>query len=57
MLSWTFIFLVLALIAGVFGFTGISIISVDIARIAFFLFLVGAVIGLIFDIARKGSDK
>ena len=39
MLQWTIIFLVVALIAGVFGFTGIAATSAGIARVLFGIFL------------------
>ena len=40
LLQWTIIFLVVALIAGAFGFTGIAAESAWIARILFFIFLI-----------------
>ena len=50
MLKLALIFLVIALIAGVFGFTGIAGGALAIAKIIFFvallLFLVSAVVGL-----------
>jgi len=39
MLRWAFIFLVLGLIAALFGFTGIAGASIGIAKFLFFLFL------------------
>lgn len=49
MLSWTISFLVLALIAGFLGFGGVATVSIEIAQILFFvfivLFLVSAVVG------------
>ncbi len=39
MLYWTAIFLVVALIAAVFGFGGIASASAGIAQILFFIFL------------------
>lgn len=47
MLSWALTFLVIALIAGVFGFGGIMSGAVGIAKILFFVFLVLFVISLI----------
>jgi uncharacterized membrane protein YtjA (UPF0391 family) len=41
------IFLVVSLVAALFGFTGISAASVDIARVLFFIFLVIFVVLLI----------
>jgi uncharacterized membrane protein YtjA (UPF0391 family) len=50
MLSWVVTFLIIALVAGILGFGGISGASVEIAKIIFFiavvLFLLSAVVGL-----------
>ncbi len=40
MLRWSVIFLVLALCAGLLGFGGVSSVSIDIAKILFFVFIV-----------------
>jgi len=40
MLKWALFFLVVSLIAGLFGFTGISVASAGIAKILFFIFIV-----------------
>jgi|GEM_PF-236089 uncharacterized membrane protein YtjA (UPF0391 family) len=40
MLKWALIFLVIALIAGIFGFTGVEEASASIARILFGIFLI-----------------
>jgi uncharacterized membrane protein YtjA (UPF0391 family) len=40
LLDWALIFLVLALIAGVFGFGGIATESAGIAKILFFVFII-----------------
>ena len=40
LLQWTIIFLVVALIAGALGFTGLSAGTAWIARVFFFIFLV-----------------
>jgi uncharacterized membrane protein YtjA (UPF0391 family) len=47
MLSWALTFLVIALIAAFFGFTGIYVAAAGIAKILFFVFLVLFVISLI----------
>lgn len=47
MLGWALTFLVIAIIAGVFGFGGIASASVGIAQVLFFLFLVLFVIALL----------
>lgn len=40
MLRWALLFLVVGLIAGVLGFTGIAGASIAIAKILFFIFMV-----------------
>jgi uncharacterized membrane protein YtjA (UPF0391 family) len=52
MLQWALIFLVVALVAGALGFGGIAIISVELARILFFIFLVLFVVSLIAGLLR-----
>ena len=51
MLGWALTFLVIALIAAVLGFGGIAGLSLEIAKIIFFvailLFAIAAVVGLI----------
>ena len=39
-LKWALIFLVVSIIAGLLGFTGISAASADIARFPFYIFVV-----------------
>jgi uncharacterized membrane protein YtjA (UPF0391 family) len=46
MLSWAVGFFILALIAAVFGFTGIAAGAAGIAKILFFAFLVIAAVSL-----------
>ncbi|UTD28221.1 DUF1328 domain-containing protein [Bradyrhizobium sp. WD16] len=38
-LRWALIFLVVSIIAGLLGFTGVSIVSADIARTLFYIFV------------------
>jgi uncharacterized membrane protein YtjA (UPF0391 family) len=40
LLYWAVIFFVIALVAAVFGFTGIAVAAAGIAKILFFVFLV-----------------
>jgi uncharacterized membrane protein YtjA (UPF0391 family) len=53
MLGWAIAFLVIALIAGVFGFGFVASASVGIAKILFFVFLVLFVLSLIFSGSRR----
>lgn len=56
MLYYAAVFFVIALIAALFGFTGIAVGAASIARILFFLFLIGAVIALLVGgFGRAGS--
>ena len=50
MLRWVFLFLVLALIAGLFGFGGVAVASAGIAKTLFMVFVVFAVIALVFGL-------
>lgn len=50
MLTWAIIFLVVALIAAVFGFTGVASASAGIAKIFFFIFVVLFLVSLIFGL-------
>ncbi|HXU28922.1 MAG TPA: DUF1328 domain-containing protein [Bacteroidia bacterium] len=40
MLRWSLIFFIVALIAALFGFTGIAEGAADIAKVLFFIFLI-----------------
>lgn len=53
MLSWSLTFLVVALIAGLLGFGLIQGISLTIAKILFFVFLVLFVLSLIGGLNRR----
>lgn len=54
MLYWTLVFLVVALIAGLFGFGGIASAFAGIAKILFAIFLVLFLVSLVFG-AIRGS--
>lgn len=47
MLHWALMFLVVALVAGMLGFTSIYVAAAGIARILFFLFLVLFLVSLL----------
>lgn len=53
MLRWTIIFLVIAIIAAIFGWGGIAEGAVDIAQILFFIFIILFVISLIGRLFRR----
>ncbi len=54
MLRWAILFLIVAIIAGVFGFGGIAAAATDIARLLFVVFLALFVIALVFG--RRGMS-
>jgi len=56
MLYWALMFLVVAIIAAVLGFTGIAIVSAGIAKLLFFVFVVLFVITLVAHLGRRGSS-
>jgi len=49
MIRWSLAFLIVALVAGLFGFTPVVGASYEAARILFFVFLVLFVVSLMFD--------
>jgi uncharacterized membrane protein YtjA (UPF0391 family) len=53
MLYWALMFLVIALIAAVLGFTGVAILAGGVAKILFFIFIVLFVVSLIAHLARR----
>ena len=52
MLGWALTFLVVALIAGVLGFTSIAGAAMGIAKILFFVFLVLFIVSLVMHLVR-----
>jgi len=54
MLHYAVVFLVIALIAALFGFGGIAASAVGIAKLLFVIFLVLAVVSFIFGLVRRG---
>jgi uncharacterized membrane protein YtjA (UPF0391 family) len=53
MLNWALMFFVVALLAAVFGFTGIAIAAAGVAKILFFVFLVLFLVSLIGHLSRR----
>lgn len=50
MLSWALMFFIVAIIAGLFGFTGIASGAASIAKTLFFIFLVLFLVSLLFGV-------
>lgn len=53
MLYWAAAFFIIALIAALFGFSGIAVASVGIAKIIFFIFLVLFFISLVLALFNR----
>ena len=52
MLGWAFLFLVFALVAGLFGFFAIVGVAIGLAKISFYVFMVLFVISLLVHLVR-----
>lgn len=53
MLYWAAAFFIIALIAALFGFSGIAVASVGIAKIIFFIFLILFMISLVLALFNR----
>lgn len=53
MLHYAVVFFVIALIAALFGFGGIAVGAVEIAKVLFFIFLVLFVVSLVAGLFRR----
>ena len=47
LLKWALIFFLISVAAGLFGFTGISAATADVARVLFYIFLVICIVLLV----------
>jgi uncharacterized membrane protein YtjA (UPF0391 family) len=56
MLRLALLFLVVSLIAAIFGFGGIAVASAEIARVIFFIFLVLFVVALLGGLMGRPAD-
>ena len=57
MLYWALMFFAVALIAALFGFTGIALAAAGIAKILFFVFLVFFLITLVMHLSGRGGAR
>jgi uncharacterized membrane protein YtjA (UPF0391 family) len=53
MLYYAVVFLIIALVAALLGFTGIAAGAVEIARILFFIFILLFVVSLVVGLVRR----
>ena len=57
MLNWTLSFLLVAIIAAVFGFGGIAVTAVEMAKVLFFIFLVLFLMSLLASLVMGNRPK
>ena len=57
MLRLALTFVIVALVAALFGFTGLASLSFETARILFFIFLVLAVLCFVGNLSRGSSPR
>ena len=55
MLYYAAVFFIIALIAALFGFTGIAIGAAEIAKVLFLIFLVLFAVSLVVGLLRRGT--
>ena len=53
MLRWAVVFLIVAIVAAIFGFAGIESAAIEIAKILFFVFIVLFIISLAVGLSRR----
>lgn len=56
MLMWAAIFLIIAIIAGLFGFSKVESVAAQIAKVLFFIFVVLFIIALVFGFFFAGPS-
>ena len=57
MLYWALVFFVISIVAGVFGFGGLSSTSAGVAQILFYVFLVFFVVTMVAGLAGGGNRR
>jgi uncharacterized membrane protein YtjA (UPF0391 family) len=53
MLRWALVFLVVAIVAGIFGFAGVMVAAAGIAKLLFYVFLVLFVVSLAMGVISR----
>ena len=53
MLNWALIFVVVALVAALFGFSGVVVAAAGIAKVIFFLFLLLFLLSMLTGLGRR----
>jgi uncharacterized membrane protein YtjA (UPF0391 family) len=55
MLYYSVVFFIISIVAAVFGFGGMASATAGIAKVLFFIFVIGFILSLILHIFRKAS--
>jgi uncharacterized membrane protein YtjA (UPF0391 family) len=53
MLRWALVFLMVAIVAGIFGFAGVMVAAAGIAKLLFYVFLVLFVVSLAMSVISR----
>jgi uncharacterized membrane protein YtjA (UPF0391 family) len=53
MLRWALLFLIVAIVAGIFGFAGVMVAAAGIAKLLFYVFLVLFVVSLALSVVSR----
>ena len=53
MLRWALLFLLVAIVAGIFGFAGVMVAAAGIAKLLFYVFLVLFVVSLAMSVVNR----
>jgi uncharacterized membrane protein YtjA (UPF0391 family) len=53
MLRWALLFLVVAMVAGIFGFAGVMVAAAGVAKLLFYVFLVLFVVSLAMSVVSR----
>jgi uncharacterized membrane protein YtjA (UPF0391 family) len=57
MLRWSLVFLIVALVAGALGLTGVEGLAVSISKILFVIFLAGFLLLLVMGLAARSATR
>lgn len=57
MLDWTLSFLIIAIIAGILGFTGIAGAAMEMAKVIFFISLILWLAAIVYNILKGKGPK
>jgi uncharacterized membrane protein YtjA (UPF0391 family) len=57
MLSWAIVFLIVAIVAAVFGFGGLAGAAVGIAKALFFLFILAFAVSLVMHMRGRSGPR